>query len=55
MKKIKMGIVGCGGVFRYAHLPAFEKIGDVEIVAVCRGNNDKNFDEGFLPTAKNTM
>jgi len=35
MSKLKIGIVGCGGVAFWAHMPAFKTFEDVEIVAVC--------------------
>jgi len=34
-KKLKIGIVGCGGIMRWAHLPAYAKMDNVEIVALC--------------------
>ena len=34
MKKIKVGIIGSGGIARSAHLPNYRKIENVEIVAV---------------------
>ncbi|MBQ9952491.1 MAG: Gfo/Idh/MocA family oxidoreductase [Clostridia bacterium] len=35
MKKLRIGVVGCGGIFRWAHRPAYLKMEDVEIVALC--------------------
>ena len=35
MKKIKAGVVGCGGISKNQHIPALMKIDEVEIVAVC--------------------
>ncbi len=35
MKKLRIGIVGCGGIFRGAHRPAYLKMDNVEIVALC--------------------
>ncbi|MDR2568764.1 MAG: Gfo/Idh/MocA family oxidoreductase [Oscillospiraceae bacterium] len=35
MGKIKVGLVGCGGVAQWAHIPAFKKFDSVEVVAVC--------------------
>lgn len=32
-KRIRVGIVGCGGIARFAHAPNYKKIDDVEIVA----------------------
>ncbi len=34
-KKLKIGIVGCGGIFKWAHLAAYVKMDNVEIVALC--------------------
>ena len=34
-KKLKIGIVGCGGIMRWAHLNAYTKMDNVEIVALC--------------------
>ena len=33
--KVKVGIVGCGGIAMHKHLPALSKLGNVEIVAFC--------------------
>ena len=35
MRKIKLGILGCGAIAQYAHLPAAKKSKRVELVAVC--------------------
>lgn len=35
MKKLKIGIVGCGGIANGKHLPAIKKFGDIEVVAFC--------------------
>ena len=35
MKKLKAGIVGCGGIANAKHLPAMKKNGNFEIVAFC--------------------
>lgn len=35
MKKIKVGIIGCGGIANGKHLPVLAKMPDVEIVAFC--------------------
>lgn len=41
MDRLKVGIIGCGGIATLRHIPAFEKYKNkVEIVAVC----DKNLD-----------
>lgn len=34
-KKLKIGIIGCGGIFNYAHIYAYENNENVEIVALC--------------------
>lgn len=35
MKKLKIGVIGCGGIATAKHLPALVQIEDVEIVAFC--------------------
>ena len=35
MEKMKIGIVGCGGIANGKHLPAIKKNGSFEILAVC--------------------
>lgn len=35
MKKLKVGIVGCGGIANNKHLPAIKKNGNFEVVAFC--------------------
>jgi len=34
-KKVKVGIVGCGGIANFKHLPSLKKIEEVELVAFC--------------------
>ena len=34
-KKLKIGIVGCGGIMKWAHLPAYSHMDNIEIVALC--------------------
>jgi len=34
-KKVKVGIIGCGGIANGKHMPSLSKLGDVEIVAFC--------------------
>jgi len=34
-KKLKYGIIGCGGIAQSKHLPSIKKIADVEIIALC--------------------
>lgn len=35
MKKLKIGIVGCGGIANGKHMPALSRIPEVEMVAFC--------------------
>ena len=35
MRKVKIGIVGCGGIANQKHLPAIQKNGNYEIIAFC--------------------
>ena len=35
MKKLKIAVIGCGGIAKNAHFPAYEKMNEVEIVAFC--------------------
>ena len=42
MKKLKVGIVGVGGICQFAHLPAWKKLSDeIEIVAVCDSKKER--------------
>jgi predicted dehydrogenase len=34
-KKIKIAVVGCGGVCRWGHMPAYKAMKNAEVVAVC--------------------
>ncbi len=34
-KKLKAGIIGCGGIANGKHMPSVAKVKDVEIVAFC--------------------
>ncbi len=34
-KKLKIGLVGCDGIMKWAHIPAFAHMDNVEIVAMC--------------------
>ncbi|HEY5586234.1 MAG TPA: Gfo/Idh/MocA family oxidoreductase [Ruminiclostridium sp.] len=40
-KKLKYGIIGCGGIASLKHLAGYAKMGDVEIVAVCDSNYER--------------
>ena len=35
MEKVRVGIIGCGGIANGKHLPALAKIPEVDIVAFC--------------------
>jgi len=35
MKKLKIAVIGCGGIAKNAHFPAYLKMDDVEVVAFC--------------------
>ncbi|MCD7805867.1 MAG: Gfo/Idh/MocA family oxidoreductase [Lachnospiraceae bacterium] len=35
MRKIRVGVVGCGGIANQKHLPAMKHVGKFELVAVC--------------------
>lgn len=35
MSKVKIGIIGCGGIANGKHLPSLSKVGDAEMVAFC--------------------
>ena len=35
MKKLKIAVIGAGGISHGAHLPAYAKMDNVEIVALC--------------------
>ena len=36
MEKLKLGIIGCGGICNNKHLPSLAKVADrVEVVALC--------------------
>jgi len=41
MKKIRVGVIGCGGICFAAHIPAFLKIPEFEIVALCDSSVEK--------------
>ena len=34
-KKLKVGIIGCGGIANGKHMPALKKVAEVEMVAFC--------------------
>ena len=35
MEKLRIGIIGCGGIANGKHMPALSRLGDVEMVAFC--------------------
>lgn len=35
MKKLKIGVIGCGGISKFTHLPYLAKMENVEVIAVC--------------------
>ena len=37
MDKVRIGIIGCGGIANGKHMPALKKLNDVEMVAFCEG------------------
>ena len=53
MKKIRLGVVGCGGIFQWAHLPAIMSLkNEIEIVAVCDTKLERTSIAGIPETAK---
>lgn len=54
-KKLKIGIIGCGGICRYAHVPAYEKMDNVEIVAACDIIPERAEEVARLTGAKHTF
>ncbi len=41
MEKIKIGIIGAGGIAQYAHIPCFQKLENAEVAAICDPNELK--------------
>lgn len=41
MEKLKIGLIGAGGIVRHAHAPAYERMDNVEIVAVCDSREER--------------
>ena len=39
-KRLRVGLVGCGGVAQWAHIPALKKVKNAELVAVCDRNEE---------------
>ena len=52
--KLRIGIVGAGGIVKKRHLPALNQIEDVKIVGVCNSSyeSSETFCSEFLPEAK---
>lgn len=42
-EKVRVGIIGCGGIAFNKHLPALKKLDNVEIVGFCNRNIDKAY------------
>lgn len=41
MRKFRVGIIGTGGIFKFAHAPGWQALPDVEIYAVCDVNQER--------------
>lgn len=41
MRKIKIGVIGAGGIAQLGHIPSLQAIPDVEVVAICDINKEK--------------
>ncbi|MCK9266691.1 Gfo/Idh/MocA family oxidoreductase [bacterium] len=39
--KLKVGIIGAGGIAQYAHIPSYQKNSDIEVVAISDTNQEK--------------
>ena len=35
MEKLRVGIIGCGGIANGKHMPSLQKVEEVEMVAFC--------------------
>ncbi|MED1123079.1 Gfo/Idh/MocA family oxidoreductase [Bacillus atrophaeus] len=42
MKKIKVGVIGCGSIAQYRHLPEYHMNKQAEIIAVCDSNQQRS-------------
>lgn len=38
--KVRIGLLGCGSISQFAHLPALVKADHIELVAICEGSED---------------
>ncbi len=54
MKKLKVAIVGCGGIARHKHAPALKALAEVELTAFCDiiPERAETFRKEFAPEAK---
>jgi predicted dehydrogenase len=41
MKKIKVGVIGAGGIAQFGHIPSYQAINDVEVSAISDPNKEK--------------
>jgi UDP-N-acetylglucosamine 3-dehydrogenase len=46
MKKLRVGVIGCGSIARYRHLPEYAANPNVELVAVCDNNAERALEIG---------
>lgn len=46
MKKLRVGVIGCGSIARHRHLPEYAANPSVEIVAVCDNNAERALEIG---------
>ncbi|MGG7619531.1 Gfo/Idh/MocA family protein [Bacillus coreaensis] len=46
MKKLRVGVIGCGSIARHRHLPEYAANPNVEIVAVCDNNAERALEIG---------
>ncbi|RJS79164.1 hypothetical protein CW711_03535, partial [Candidatus Bathyarchaeota archaeon] len=40
MDRVKIGVVGLGGIFRIAHLPAYTEVEEAQLTALCDISED---------------
>ena len=38
--KVRIGVIGAGGIFRSRHFPGLSKIDDAEVVAICNRSEE---------------
>lgn len=46
MKKLRVGVIGCGSIARHRHLPEYASNPNVELVAVCDNNAERALEIG---------